>query len=107
MTEDRLVDTLTGLAAGEENEAETAELRTWASRGQQYESVVEIAKNEALLVKELPKNWQSDPVPQAIQAIGDRWVFSGDSAVLRVPKRVGARGVDFPSQSAPSGFRKN
>lgn len=33
----------------------------------------------------LPKNWQSDPVPEAIQAIGDRWVFSGDSTVLRVP----------------------
>jgi RES domain-containing protein len=33
----------------------------------------------------LPKNWQSDPVPEAIQAIGDRWVLSGDSAVLRVP----------------------
>ena len=33
----------------------------------------------------LPKNWQSDPVPEAVQAIGDRWVLSGDSAVLRVP----------------------
>jgi RES domain-containing protein len=33
----------------------------------------------------LPKNWQSDPVPEAIQAIGDRWVLSGDSVVLRVP----------------------
>jgi RES domain-containing protein len=33
----------------------------------------------------LPKNWQSDPVPDAIQAIGDRWVSSGNSAVLRVP----------------------
>jgi RES domain-containing protein len=33
----------------------------------------------------LPKNWQSDPVPEATQAIGDRWVLSGDSAVLRVP----------------------
>jgi RES domain-containing protein len=33
----------------------------------------------------LPKNWQSDPVPEAIQAIGDRGVLSGDSAVLRVP----------------------
>jgi RES domain-containing protein len=33
----------------------------------------------------LPKNWQSDPVPEAIQAIGDRWILSGDSAVLRVP----------------------
>jgi RES domain-containing protein len=33
----------------------------------------------------LPRNWQSDPVPEAIQAIGDRWALSGDSAVLRVP----------------------
>jgi RES domain-containing protein len=33
----------------------------------------------------LPKNWQFDPIPEAIQAIGDRWVLSGDSAVLRVP----------------------
>jgi RES domain-containing protein len=33
----------------------------------------------------LSKNWQSDPVPEAIQAIGDWWVLSGDSAVLRVP----------------------
>jgi len=33
----------------------------------------------------LPKNWQSDPVPESIQAIGDRWVLSRDSAVLRVP----------------------
>ncbi len=33
----------------------------------------------------LPRNWKADPVPQAVQAIGDRWVSSGRSAVLRVP----------------------
>jgi RES domain-containing protein len=33
----------------------------------------------------LPRNWQSDPAPEAVQAIGDQWVSSGDSAVLRVP----------------------
>jgi RES domain-containing protein len=33
----------------------------------------------------LPKNWRSDPVPKAVQAIGDRWALSGESAVLRVP----------------------
>ena len=33
----------------------------------------------------LSKNWQFDPVPEAIQAIGDRGVLSGASAVLRVP----------------------
>ncbi|HTF66921.1 MAG TPA: RES domain-containing protein [Edaphobacter sp.] len=33
----------------------------------------------------LPKNWQSDPVPEAIQAVGDRWILSRGSAVLHVP----------------------
>ena len=33
----------------------------------------------------LPRNWKADPVPGAIQVIGDRWVSSGRSAVLRVP----------------------
>jgi RES domain-containing protein len=33
----------------------------------------------------LSKNWQSDPVPKAVQKIGDRWAASGHSAVLRVP----------------------
>jgi RES domain-containing protein len=36
----------------------------------------------------LPKNWQSDPVPEATQAIGDRWVLSGDAAVLRMPSAL-------------------
>lgn len=33
----------------------------------------------------LPRNWQSDPVPAAVQAVGDQWASSGSSAVLRVP----------------------
>lgn len=33
----------------------------------------------------LPKNWKSDPVPEAVQAIGNKWASSGISAVLRVP----------------------
>ncbi len=33
----------------------------------------------------LPKNWKSDPVPEAVQAIGNEWASSGISAVLRVP----------------------
>ena len=33
----------------------------------------------------LPRNWKADPVPGAVQVIGDRWVSSGRSAVLRVP----------------------
>jgi RES domain-containing protein len=33
----------------------------------------------------LPRNWQADPVPKAVQAIGDRWAAAADSAVLCVP----------------------
>jgi RES domain-containing protein len=33
----------------------------------------------------LPKNWRSDPIPESVQAVGDQWVASGDSPVLRVP----------------------
>ena len=48
------------------------------------------AEFDASLVKVLessllPKNWQTDPVPKAVQTIGDRWASSGESAVLRVP----------------------
>jgi RES domain-containing protein len=64
----------------------------------------------------LPKNWQSDPVPEAIQAIGDRWILSGDSAVLRVPSvlvpgesnfLLNPRHADFGkiSISRPQAFR--
>jgi RES domain-containing protein len=36
----------------------------------------------------LPKNWQDDPAPAACTSIGDDWVASGSSAVLRVPSAV-------------------
>ena len=41
----------------------------------------------------LPKNWQMDPVPKSVQAVGDKWAASGESAVLRVP------GVLVPDES--------
>ena len=34
---------------------------------------------------DLPRNWKANPVPAKVQAIGDDWVASGRSAVLRVP----------------------
>ncbi len=36
----------------------------------------------------LPKNWRSDPVPESVQRVGDRWLLSLDSAVLRVPSAL-------------------
>jgi RES domain-containing protein len=36
----------------------------------------------------LPRNWQSDPPPAELRAIGDRWFVGGTSAVLRVPSTL-------------------
>jgi RES domain-containing protein len=41
----------------------------------------------------LPKNWKTYPAPRSLRAIGDNWVSSGKSAVLRVPS------VIVPSES--------
>ena len=44
-------------------------------------------------VSTLPKNWKTYPAPRSLRAIGDAWVASGKSAVLRVPS------VLVPSES--------
>jgi RES domain-containing protein len=44
-------------------------------------------------VSSLPKNWKTYPAPRSLRAIGDAWVSSGKSAVLRVPS------VLVPSES--------
>jgi RES domain-containing protein len=41
----------------------------------------------------LPKNWRVYPAPRSLRTIGDLWVSSGRSAVLRVPS------VLVPSES--------
>ncbi|MDT0631455.1 RES family NAD+ phosphorylase [Rubrivirga litoralis] len=43
---------------------------------------------EALTVADLPPDWQERPAPTSTQALGDAWVASGRSAVLRVPSVV-------------------
>jgi RES domain-containing protein len=36
----------------------------------------------------IPKNWQSDPVPKAVQRIGDAWASSNESVILRLPSAL-------------------
>jgi RES domain-containing protein len=36
----------------------------------------------------LPKNWRAEPAPKRLQTIGDDWLDSGTSAVLRVPSVI-------------------
>ncbi len=43
---------------------------------------------EVLMSTDLPPNWQDRPAPRSTQALGDAWVASGRTAVLRVPRVV-------------------
>lgn len=39
-------------------------------------------------LRDLPKNWRAEPAPKRLQALGDEWLDSAKSAVLRVPSAV-------------------
>ena len=43
---------------------------------------------EALPPAELPKHWDSSPVPPEVQAIGDAWIRSGRALALQVPSAI-------------------
>jgi len=38
-----------------------------------------------LAPRSLPENWRAEPAPKRLQTLGDDWIESGKSAVLRVP----------------------
>jgi RES domain-containing protein len=40
---------------------------------------------EELDESSLPENWRESPAPPELQAIGDQWLLSRSSAVLKVP----------------------
>lgn len=54
----------------------------------------------------LPEDWNDDPVPDSTQKIGDRWIASGKSAVLKVPSVI--VGIEFNYLINPShpGFKE-
>lgn len=37
---------------------------------------------------DLPKNWRAEPAPKRLQTLGNEWIDSGRSAVLRVPSAI-------------------
>ena len=39
-------------------------------------------------VGDLPKNWRAEPAPKRLQMLGDEWLDSGKSVVLRVPSAI-------------------
>jgi RES domain-containing protein len=54
-------------------------------------ATIEFDESDVLLVEEfrrLPKDWSASPPPLAIQRIGDEWIASMSSLVLRVGSSV-------------------
>jgi RES domain-containing protein len=37
---------------------------------------------------DFPKDWRKSPAPASLQALGDDWIASGTSVVLRVPSAI-------------------
>jgi RES domain-containing protein len=52
--------------------------------------VFEVTFDDKLLsdLPAVPKSWRRSPPPASVQRLGDEWVRSGPSAVLRVPSVV-------------------
>jgi len=38
--------------------------------------------------RDLPKNWRAEPAPKRLKTLGDEWLDSDESAVLRVPSAI-------------------
>lgn len=43
----------------------------------------------------LPNNWNNSPAPLAIQRIGDKWVQSGETVILRIPTAILPLGFNY------------
>jgi RES domain-containing protein len=61
---------------------------------------------EAIDPGALPANWRKDPAPRKLQSIGDDWIESKRSAVLRVPSAIVAVESNFLLNPAHPDFGK-
>jgi RES domain-containing protein len=61
---------------------------------------------EVLDVAKLPHRWKENPIPDEVQSVGDDWVRSRRSAVLRVPSTLVPAECNFLLNPAHPEFRK-
>lgn len=58
----------------------------------EHYSLFEVSFDESLVFElsldSLPEDWQSNPAPESVKAIGDQWVKQADSLVLQVPSTI-------------------
>lgn len=61
---------------------------------------------KTLDVKALPRNWRSAAAPSSTRKLGDRWVQSCESPVLRVPSVIVPQESNYLLNPAHSSFDK-
>ncbi len=71
-----------------------------------FEVSITSARVEVLDTDKLPPDWKTDPAPQEAQAIGDVWVRSCRTAVLRVPSALVPSECSLLLNPAHPDFRK-
>lgn len=59
-----------------------------------------------LPVGALPKEWQQEPPPPSLQAVGDQWVKSADSVILAVPSVIIPGELNFLINPRHPDFKK-
>jgi RES domain-containing protein len=60
---------------------------------------------ETLDPSSLPSNWRDNQPPGALASVGDGWVASGRSAILRVPSVIVPAESNFLMNPQHAGFR--
>ena len=44
--------------------------------------------SQSTTIEDLPDNWKTDPIPQSIKKVGDRWIQNQESVILKVPSAI-------------------
>ena len=44
--------------------------------------------SQSITIEDLPDNWKTDPIPQSIKKVGDRWIQNHESVILKVPSAI-------------------
>jgi RES domain-containing protein len=72
--------------------------------------LIEVKFDSALVTavekQKLPANWQAEPAPISLRAIGDDWTAAGISAVLKVPSAIVPHENNFLLNPAHADFSK-
>lgn len=71
-----------------------------------FEVTIPSSVVEVLDSAKLPRHWNENPIPDEVQSVGDDWVRSRRSAVLRVPSTLVPAECNFLLNPAHPEFRK-